>query len=139
MANTGYGYGSYLSKSLRDQSSSTLVMTDGVWERFFELFSWSYSHDTSSVATYAPLFWVFYLSFEFFAGYLSLWNMSSFRETPEEVMRRGKCVIFDCPDAHAPMDKIKMLREWTEIPLVEIDSVTDDKEKSWFEFCFQVF
>ncbi len=35
MANTGYAYGSYLSKSLRDQSSSTLVMTDGVWERFF--------------------------------------------------------------------------------------------------------
>lgn len=36
MANTGYAYGSYLSKSLRDQSSSTLVMTDGVWERFFD-------------------------------------------------------------------------------------------------------
>ena len=34
MANTGYGYGSYLSKSLRDQSSSTLVMTEGVSERF---------------------------------------------------------------------------------------------------------
>ena len=32
-----------------------------------------------------------------------------------------------------------MLREWTEISLVEIDSVTGDKEKSWFELCFQVF
>lgn len=120
--------------SLRPKNS-----TSGIFHLHYPHYSLPIFPDEVPIFTIRLNFFIILHIRPLLAGNVDFWEIWSIYETPEEVKRRSEQITFDRPDFATSMYEVEILRERTQVFLVEIHTIFGTIEKSIFELCPEMF